>query len=384
MADYTSLLEESGNEGIWPGDLHANLARLGVRRSWFWPNPNGPNSSTSGFLATDRQSILKSILGTTDYAVNANQPGRLSRTLPLADPEFPWAYASDIVGFRGVGGTGQTQEPPQLNTNDATFPGYTLYPNYELTVECTGRNYPISPDSSITSQRVLWTDIAGAAQNFPYFPEWLRFTDWEEIPQENWLSMQRGTAYFKTLSGNEPAGAQFQGQPRKLLPDSIFHLKWDGVPARYLLSTNSFIKKFRGMINQNGWNGPLGPIPLAGATSFAFPPGSLLYQGYKSTKYNPVYPVTTNVFGSFLDYSKLVDIDLFFLLTQRPGTDLPTPLNAQEVIAGHNLQLYFPTQRFYYTDFKNLAGTTVPLFQSFPIELLFTDPDMPGAYSGTG
>ncbi len=294
-----------------------------------------------------------------------------------------------------------TFAPAQLNTNAATFPGYLLYPNYEIVVASSRVPYPVSPDSSIVKNNVIWYDDTDTQQSYAYYPEWLRFTDYTGDPQEEWLEQQRGTTYFQTSDNSEP-GSNAQGTSqqsvRMLMPNNLFRMKWTGVPLRYVLSQNSYLSRFRGRINQNAWNGPLGPDinqPLGASfpagTAGVFATGQLLYVGFKYTSYLPVLPVTFSLFGSFIDYSRLCDIDLFFLDTTRTVTLPPTQPSAPTSPAGRNIVVngwnalpYLPLRKFYYGYNSDLAGHKNPLFYSFPLELLFSDPDTPGAYSGNG
>lgn len=396
MAFLTASLKEETGDGRSPSNAAFNFKESHTVRTWFMENPLGRDSQVYGIDEFDLQFIVKNVLGSTTYAVNQNAQGKLNRVLPLADPLYPWLYASEIQSVRGVGTP--IQKPSQLNTNSASFAAFALFNNYEITCDCTGRPYPVSPDEAITQQNVFWYDTSNTEQHVTYYPEWLRFCDFDIIPQEEWLDQQRGTSYFETSDSSEP-GANAQGTAqqsvRMLLPNSTLRLLWVGVPLRYILSTNSYLNKFRGFINQNAWNGPLGPViehPLGasfpeadGGKSGVFAPGTLLYVGFKPRIYMPVLPVTYNLFGSFIDYNRLCDIEMFFLYTTRVGQKLPSqPTNKNIVVGGWNLLPYLPKRQFFYAYNSDLAGNKNPLFYSFPIELLFTDPDMDNAYTGDG
>jgi len=391
VAFLTANLQEETGDGRSPSEAAFSFKESHTVRTWFMENPNGRDSEDYGLDAFDIQFIIKNVLGSTDYALNPTNPGRLARILPLADPLYPWLYASNIQSMRGVGVA--MQQDAQLNTNMASFPGFGLYPNYEIICDCTSRPYPVAPDTSIVSSLVSWVDSTNTNQSQQVYPEWNRFCDFDLIPQENWLEQQRGGAYFQTGSGNEPGnGASAQQSVRMLLPDAVLRLLWVGVPLRYILSQNSYLQRFRGWINQNAWNGPQGPVlpgpqnPSTPAGSKGlFPPGSLLYTGWKPRLYQPVLPVTFTPFGSYIDYSRLCDLEIYFLYTARTATDAPAqPTNKNIVVGGWNCLPYLPKRRFFYAYNSDLASNKNPLFYSFPVELLFHDPDDPAAYTGPG
>jgi hypothetical protein len=379
---------EQISDGRSPGVVQGTDRVMRTSRLWYWEGP---------FQANQLQNIFQTILGSTYYNVNQNASGSLNRILPLSDPLYPWCYANAVTGFRGVGG-GIDQEPAELTTNTSTFSFWTLYPNYEFTVECSSRPYAVSPDTTIqnAASTVNWYDVNNTKQSTKFYPEWLRFCDRGFAPMDQYATQQRGGAYFQTNTGNEPGAnkqATFQQSALMYLPDQVFRILWHGVPARYILSSNSYLNKFRGKVNQVDWNGPFSsvltnprsPSNTNGNIGF-FPMGSLLYQGYHPTFYSPVLPLNTNVFGTFISYDLLVDLELIFLHTIRVAYDLPdlSATNKNYVAAGWNTHPYLPQRQFYYAYFKDQAGNQRPAYSSFPVELLFTDPDADNAYTGTG
>src|SRR5215831_9770497 len=393
MAFLTADLKEETGDGRSSSEAAFSFKDAHTVRTWFMENPLGRDSMIYGIDAFDLQFIIKNVLGSTDYPVNQGAPGRLARVLPLADPLYPWLYASNIQSIKGVGVAQQQQA--QLNTNLATFPGYGLFPNYEIICDCTYRPYPVSPDESITTYDLTWIDSGNLSQTSHIYPEWNRFTDFDIIPQEEWIEQQRGQAYFQTGSGNEPGnGASALQSVRMLMPNDVLRLLWVGVPLRYILSSNSYLVRFRGKINQCSWNGPQAPVLTnawsprnPGGDPGLYTAGSLLYTGYKPRIYQPVLPVTFTPFGSFIDYSRLCDIELYFLRTTRIPSDSPAqPTNKNIVVDGWNCQPYLPMKKFFYCYNTDLAATPnrYPLFYSFPVELLFQDPDAAGAYAGDG
>ena len=374
---YQALVEDVG-DGMSPTSYSINLTQGSSSRKWFaLSNVNEDGTVQFNVQPSDILQLIHDVLGTTAYPVNTTTPGKLNRTLPLVDPLLPWLYASDIPTMQGFGqfkytDTTSTQGGP-------SWPQFALWSNYSFTVNHISRPYPIVPDTSITSHQVNWTDTAGNLQHATYFDEWNRYTDFTLTPRGEWLEQQRGASYFQTNTGNEPgqnAQATTQQSVRMLMPDSILKILWVGVPLRYVLSTNSYLNRMRGYINQNAWEGPAG-------TGTPYPAGSLLYMDFAPRIYSPTVPVSITWAGSFLDYSKLCDIEMIFFLTSRVGTDLPAPANANFIAAGWNCLPYLPRRKFYYTYNLDLAGATkYPQFYSVPFELLFSDPDSPNGFAG--
>lgn len=362
------ILEEDTGESIDTSQQSFQHDNGKVTRRWrARAEKNGGSITTVDLLDT-----IKGIVGYTNYA---SVGGGLNRFPPAADSQYPFYYASHC-SVAGYGTYSKTISAAQLETGVQTITQmgngqteYTLWDNYVITVEATPRPYPVMGDSTVAAYGGFWYDDSGAGTDFVYWPEWMRFCDWDFIPVDDYVTQQRGGAYFKTGSLALPNKAPFQGQPRMLLPNQIYRLLWVGVPLRYLTSGNSYLRKWRGRINQNVWLGP---------QNYPFQPGELLYVGYKPQKFQP--PIQALIANGVLvgvDYSKLVNIELTFLYTTRTGTDLPAaPANGNYIMGGHNLLPYFPNRNYYYTVFSPDGGTTeYPMYLSFPLELMFTDPD---------
>lgn len=318
------------------------------------------------------------ILGGTTYA--AQPSGRLNRTLPLADPEFPWLYASSIPSIKGFGRYGKQEADSELEA--PSFPFFSFWSNYLFTVESTPRPYPVLPDAGIRRKSSFWYPETGGGttpQSFTYVEEWNRFCDWDMIPQNDYITQQRGSMQFKTGSGTGANGLSYVAMPRTFMPNAIFKVTWFLVPLRYIISPNSYLRRWRGRVNQFDWTGPGG---------LQFNSGELLYMAYSQKKYTPPVQKIINLGGgsSVDSTSKLCNIELTFLHTSRVGTDLPAdPTNQNYVVGGHNLLPYpggkasgspVVPKGFYYAQTNDTDHT--PSWLSFPLEILFTDPDAPG------
>jgi hypothetical protein len=380
MSFTVSLLAEDIADGMSPSSMAINLQAGSSSRIWrAISNKQNDGTQTFDVQPADVLTLIHDVLGTTAYPVNQGAPGRLNRTLPLIDPLIPWLYASDIQAMRGFGTYQLTS--PQTTTQTNNFPGFALWSNYDFTVASSTRPYPVISDDQIVKATSTWQDISGTNQKTDYYPEWNRFCDFTFTPKAEWLEQQRGSSYFVTGTNNEPgANAQQTSQQsvRMLMPDSIFKIMWVGVPLRYVLSKNSYLTRFRGRINQNSWEGP-------GGVGTTFAPGSLLYWDFVPRIYMPPVPISINWAGSFLDYTRLCDVELIFMHTSRTVTDAPASgTNKNYIVGGFNLLPYLPRRQFYYAENRDLGGNKYPQFWSIPVEILFSDPDAPGAYTGNG
>jgi len=316
--------------------------------------------------ADDLQNAINELLGGTTYASTGF---KMQRTPPKAHPTFPFWYASNIPSIRGVGEFTLEDADPALEV--PTIPQYALYEDYWFTVEFTPRPYPVGLDEDISVASGSWYDEGGTSRSFQYAKEWLRYTDYEYVPQFDNVSAQQGQMVFESTDAANKKG--FLGSPRMFLPNQILKFWWFQVPYRYVTSANSYITKWVGRINQNAW--------------YNWKPGQLLYLSYSPKRYSPPIPLEDDFWeGSFLTTQKLCNIEFTFLYTNRPATALAAaPTNRHYVQAGHNLLPWFQTRKFYYA--KSVASTAlgipgdIPANLSFPIELLFTDPDAAGAYA---
>jgi hypothetical protein len=372
-----------------PGQGGFNVRTGRWTRLWFLKTPD------PAVLA----STVKSILGYTTYA--ASTDGRLVRSVPLADPQFPWLYASNIPAIQGTGMRDVADPSVFFEEYPSDFPRpaelieptYSKYPWWVITVESEPRPFVVVPDSAITVTVGNWFNFAGTSQDFNYVDEWTRFADWTSEVTPEAVSGQLGNMQFRSMG--QADGRNFASRPRMFLPNATLSVVWFGVPYRYLISPNSYIaghdpspargkggRPWFGCINQNA-------VTWFGQT---FPVGSLLYLNYKvSTRYPaaidnlvPYGGLTGGAYG----VEKFVDITLNFMTTWRtaPPGDLPADSGGPNfVMAGWNLQPWLRDRRFHYAT-SNPLETQRPSHYSFPAELLFMDPDFeqPGGIFNEG
>jgi hypothetical protein len=363
---------------------------------------------------TDFQDVIDTenfFVGGTATAVNQAAPGKLARTVPAADPAHTTWFCRKVNSVRGfvsqklvTGGftIGQARVPRGglEQFGPLQTPNYALYPLWEFNVSYGPRVYPVALDSQINvysedpltgrANTFYWPDRSTDSP-YLYADEWKRFMAGPHFTAQNdFLTAQQGSLVFRCDGGVSPNGFAFTGMPRVHLRTSIVTFDWFGVPYRYVSSPNSYLDRFRGLVNQYPWfESPTDPAKKM------FGPGSLLYLNYEPTEFSPPLasldvifagnqqggPVPAQILGS----PRLCNIRLIFLHTRRKAKNPPTGLPWKgDVVDGHNAQPWLRDPgSFYYTTTPDLDKNNInpllwkPPFPSFPVEILFTDPDAP-------
>lgn len=315
------------------------------------------------------------ILGDCKYA--ASGTGKLSRTLPLADPVFAWLYASSLPEITGYGKYNQVTADPELEA--AGFPNGTLWDQYRVAVESIPRPFPVLSDNYVQNTQSTWypevdggtTFVVGDVAN-----EQTRYCTWDLQPQNDYITQQRGRMAF--VSQDDTNGSTYAAMPRVFLPNQIYTITWYYVPVRLIISPNSTIRKYRGRINQSQFIGPDG---------FQFNPGELLYLSYSQKIFTPPIQNLVQLGGyppTIVSTEKFAHITFTFLYTQRTNVSTPVtpPTNKNYVVGGHNL-LPWHDGNFRYAQCQipdtGFASNFRPAWLSAPFEALFTDCDSPGA-----
>ncbi len=330
------------------------------------------------------QNSVTDVLGTTGTRPT---DGRIQRKLPVRHPLYQWLFA-DSVSYQGVGSQYATVTP-SAGPGSAIIPQVPVFETYKVRVQYGPRHYNCWQDKDISVFDSVFYDKAGGALNFRYATEWYRFTSFEHYPTNNFLQAQQGQMVFRAAGPGgavAPNGTVFQDAPKLYMPDSVLKVRWYQVPYRYLTSKNSFLVRFVGHINQNRFG-----YPAKGNTLEPYAPGSLLYHGATPLQvYTPPVPdegILAFNFGDGFKKSKLCDLELTFSYTARKlGTstaNVPdfSSVNRNWIVGGWNLQAWFTTRKFYYVSSFDPAAPNdqskwFPPYNSFPFELLFTDPDI--------
>lgn len=317
---------------------------------------------------TDLVESFPIIVGKCEYDASSN--GKLTRTLPLADPLYPWLYASALNGIQGYGQYDAIDADPQLEA--PTFEKGAFWSHYRLGVESLPRPFPVLPDHYIPSNTGTWypeTDPGTTPEQYVYAEEQRRFCTWDMVPQSDYVTQQKGSMKFNS---DDAANSHiFQAMPRYYLPNSLYTVTWYYVPIRLIISAKSYIMRWRGRVNQNAMTGPDG---------LRFEPGELLYLNFSQKMFTPPVQTVVNLGG----YSKIISTEKFahitfqFLFTRRKLFSSPSvaPTNLNFVVGGHNL-LPWMDGNFRYAEVST-DSTRRPTWLSAPLETLFTDCDTDG------
>ncbi len=294
--------------------------------------------------------------------------GRLSRQLPMRHPLFQSLYCSSIQSLQGIGSYEKIDAEPVIE-GDVVLPFYALWDWYEFLTEFAPRQYAVEPDSNINIKSSSWYDDTGALQSFDYAEEWLRYTHYDQVPSFEALTAQNGQFVFEgTSCANLSA---FVAMPKMYLPNQVVKFTWHQIPYRYVYSTNSYFDRWIGRINQNAW--------------YEWNAGELLYLGFNLKRYTAVGSTSASpFFTGVLGTRKMCDIEFTFLQTKRSSSDLKTaPSNRNFIQKGHNLLPWLVDRQFHFAltnpalDPSKLCSkpSPTPSFLSFPLEVMFTDPD---------
>jgi hypothetical protein len=337
-----------------------------------------------GAEAGELSDIIIDIVGATDLQDHpGNLHGAIFRTVPKNGPsslEYSY-FARRILNIRGHGKKIDTNTP--VFSWARQFGTFLHYPEYSIEVEFEKVLMSILPDDKIgifNSAVPHFPADGSAGFNYRFAEEWLRYTWWTETPSNNFVSATVGGSRFRTTDPAKPApqlnGTLFQDTPKLYLPDSIVQCKWYNVPYRYLTDQNSYLKRFIGRINEHDF--------------MNYPPGSLLYLGPNPEVKMPMIQTVLDLISDEdgLDQTRMMDVTLNFLYTQRVCSDPPGAAevmftsNKNRLPFGHNLFPNFLTRKFHYvTAFDGENTVTAadqtkwePFIKAIPFQMLFTDP----------
>ena len=358
----------------------------------------------------DIQNFLFDAIGGTypfqpAWSVAGQSTGPMQRLMPLQSPVMSQWYCSNTPSLRGVGQFSRVPIVAGEDTNGNQLLEFALYNYYWATIEFTPRPYAVVPDNGIPNDNPVnavginaggWVNDAGVFTSAKFPAEWLRYTFFDQDPQNDSITFNQGQLLFKTANGLIPGNYPFVNKVQIFLPNQMIKFRWFGVPYRYISSPKSYLNKYLGRINQLSWNG--------------YAPASLLYIGYKPTIYTPSMPYTQPIDPSLPTIQvpvRLCNIEFYFLLTTRviaplkdPTTlqpavpampempPFPVPGNQSIIAQGWNLQPW-NDRLFHYVQssittsppgFGSFVTLTTPVWKSFPIQALFQDPDFSVPY----
>lgn len=351
-------------------------------------NPEGGKAVLHYLIPSeDLEEVCLRIIGftSTEPSVanggNANRQGRLHRLIPVTHPHWSWMYAERISEIKGLG-LAELEDWRALYTFDKPLEtSYSRYPWYKVTVEFSPRPYNLYEDDEGNEARPAQSEWyhesnPDAARKYWYTDEWDRFVTTETFPDGQLIQLPHGTTRLVTSFDDLPAapqpntvhGLSTGSFARIFISAAIVKMKWHHVPHSFVTSLNSNFIKYQGRVNQ--------------ATFKGFSPGTLLYDSYTSTPFMPAFPDV-----SLTRMLQLCNIEMVFRYTVRPrGPAAPnelTPSNPNWIAAGHNMQPYLlgRNRGFYYAVTPdpvepNNTQYWQPTFNSFPVQLLFANPDI--------
>lgn len=324
---------------------------------------------------------LKIILG----SVIPDGVGGLSRGLPSAHPRYTWLYASNVNTIESFGHHDGTNRSARVTTETyleapPITNSYMKYLVDEYTIEFTPRPYALIDDSSIRAETetITWQDQNDSTTTITVNKEWLRYTDFVFEPAAEFITANQGQMVFvrddsdidpaPSGTSNLPHGVALTGFPKILLNKSIIKFTWFQVPYSFVVSANSRLFSYAGMVNQLDWYG--------------VPKGELLYMGFSAKRYVP--PVPERVMwpgGAAFSTAKVCDIEMTFLRVKRTTPAAPTPSKIRWVAKGHNLHPWFGTREYFYVIMPDPAALNDeskwrPTYESAPFQMLFVDPDI--------
>lgn len=330
----------------------------------------------------DVRAKVKQILGYTDTAVGAN--AKVQRVLPMAHPLYPnlTAYRVRVQPVPGEPEFSvEAADPEEILEAAVIHPDAVAWDSWMFEVSFSPRPFQMVTTAAMPTitDSVYEADGSGPV-NYTHHNEHLRFCEYTFTPRAEFVYARGGQAQmkFRRHGGADPDNTPFPDFPRILLPDEILTILWRQIPQRFLTSANSHLRRWRNLVNQH-------PFSLGGAE---FEPGQLLYKGYKERAYSFPFPEIDDDWGGagVFAASKVVDCEVEIWVTNRPATGTVTVENENWIPAHWNAQ---PNMRhgttsggtagaFFYISADNADATKqYPMFSSFAMHLLFTDPDAP-------
>lgn len=334
-------------------------------------SPDG-GKSTMQFLVEDSRAgeFVLDVLGDTEYECGAN--GKVQRRMPMAHPRWPFHYGSRVAWMRGLG------KAPLEETDAAWYDApppewFGRYKWFRALVEFTPRPFAVRSDDSVGSESVTYFDDEGSAYVTTVPKEWERFVQIEDGGGAvDVVTAQYGQAKLRA-GGNPNLDRQLQYMPSVRLPRNALILTWYGVPARYTLSPDSWIRKCLGHVNSSEFLG--------------YPAGWLRLDSYASKAYQPAIPGYELEAGGYR-VEMMCDIKLTMAVAPRNAKARIVPTRGGMPIDGWNTAVNYADLGSYYvsTDVTPFGPDNKPtgpdsaeggvsMHMGREFRLLFRDPD---------
>lgn len=335
----------------------------------------GKGGGASVLTGTISSENLETILTEgVESATADNTTGKITRILPVAHPRWSWHFLRNVDNAAGVSFIEKVAADPGGYLEVPPLPYYSDYQKYEIQATFEPRPYALISDDSIPQYTINYYTSTGASATKTAFREYYRYIEWTRQPAAEYITAEFGQYVWAgaTGTGNHPANPDdntgiTKGQIRVLLPSSTWKIKWHMVPYQYVLSDNTYFDRYCGHVNQ--------------AAIFGFAAGEALVQAVNVLDvYSPPFPEFTTYTGyDSVSQDKLCDLEIVIHAVRRTPTVAVTPTNASHIAGGHNCVIYAPNGKAYYAESGRTGsrGSGTPIYPSFPLDLLFQNPDGP-------
>ncbi len=319
---------------------------------------------------------VQAIIGDVAPAGAGPRAGALTRSLPLRHPAPDFGkilHVDAITGANGIG-TG-TAAPSDGVGNVPEF--YTDWESYEANLSFKPFPYQveIADNDIIIVSPLIWTDADGATIKSVATTEYTRWVEWIKEPANEFLVAEQGAMYVvdssnpidKWVKGNVH-GSEFVGKPRIPVMGSKLSLIWHNVPASYVWSSKCVFDKYLWRVN----DAVFGPYKT----------GEMLFMNVTWKTYLPWRPSAVPGVNGDLPggVEMLADIKFEFLIRQNIVVLGPDTSGNRIYKSPHNAAPHFLDRKWRSLitadpTTPNDTSKWRPPFDSFPIEILFTDPN---------
>lgn len=324
----------------------------------------------------------REVIGWTDTSISV---GHIQRNLPRAHPvNQNWVcYECSVAPVAYTKGFTVGPADPDDRMEAVPLEPAVTWDSYQFDLTFGPKTYSMIGDSLIEREDSSYVDENMDVKPYSWFPlEWFRYTVFKRTPREEYLRKKQGQSRYRRATDVPPNKTVLPDYPRLLLPDSVVTVTVFDVPARFVMSADSLLERWRNYVNQFTMWG-------------LYPPGSILYRGYKElARVNPPFADEDEDFPGIFTASPVLDLELEFWLTRRTPTDPPTPSNPNYIASQgwncwpHEGSSVSPKGFFYATkegigEKTDATGTYTagdeltytPFFYSAPLNALLVDPD---------
>ena len=339
------------------------------------------------------------------YTLGYNSPRNdgksgVYRQTPVADPQFPFMYASSVANLQGNRYIQSTDwEYNALGAGNTLIgqpmPVYADWSEYTVTLNFDQRPYKVLDDTFVEqrAETISFSEQNNQVYVFPnVWPEWLRYTTYSFETRSEFLTVDTGSCYYYAKNNpqiNIPNQGVSAGSSmtKALFKTGTFKITWRMVPYQFVTGLNldtgvvklTALSVGQGRVNQSKF--------------FGFKAGTLLFEGYTIDNVysqgtygiDDLVPDSLDPTRWYFRDNLLADVTLNFSYREDTQTeDYPdAPTNKNTILYGNNLFLRGSSPKaiaiikdteFDLATHKIKDNKLGVLYPSFPMQLLFTDP----------